>query len=54
METVLFGVLPVLAFVGLATRSVVRGRRPTAPAVVEDKSSDVGHGHDAPHRQGGK
>ncbi len=27
METLLFGVLPVLAFVGLATRSVVRGRR---------------------------
>ncbi len=27
METVLFGVLPVLAFMGLATRSVLRGRR---------------------------
>lgn len=34
METILFGVVPVLAFLGLATRSALRGRlaRPGAGA----------------------
>lgn len=54
METVLFGVLPVLAFLALTTRSVLRGRRAADTARETQESRQKDTGAKPPHRQGGR